>query len=62
MTEVERVGRALARARASVETQWAALGAVVRSAAEQGVPEAELARQAGVDRMTIRRLRGKGRQ
>lgn len=37
-----------------------ALAAAVRSAAEQGFTEVELARQAGVDRLTIRRMLGKG--
>ena len=59
MTEVEKVGRQLAQANARRDKAMAALTAVVRSAAEQGTAETELARQAGVDRMTIRRMLGK---
>lgn len=58
-TEVEKVGRQLRQANERRDKAMAALAAVVRSAAGQGVPETELARQAGVDRMTIRRMLGK---
>lgn len=59
ITEVEKVGRLLKQANARRDKAMAALTAVVRTAAEQRVPETELARQAGVDRMTIRRMLGK---
>jgi DNA-binding IclR family transcriptional regulator len=58
-TEVERVGRRYRQAVTRREDAMAALRVVVRSAAEQGVSETELARQAGVDRMTVRRMLGK---
>lgn len=61
MTEVEEQGQRLARARIAEGEAKQDLRAAVRSAAEQGTPETELARQAGVDRMTIRRMLGKGR-
>lgn len=59
MTEVEQQGRALAKANTRRQLVMTRLTTVVRAAAEQGTPETELARQAGVDRMTIRRMLGK---
>lgn len=59
MTEVEQQGRRLARARATQQQVMEGLRVVVRAAAASGVSESELARQAGVDRMTIRKILGK---
>lgn len=56
-TEVEEAGRRLAQARRAEDKAIAALAAVVRSASEQGVPDTVLARQAGLNRNTIKRLR-----
>ena len=58
-TEVEKAGRLLKQANLRREKAMSALTAAVRTAADQAVPETELARQAGVDRMTIRRMLGK---
>lgn len=57
MTEVEQYGQAYARAKAAERRAMAQLVTVVRSAAELGVPETELARQAGVARNTVRAMR-----
>lgn len=59
MTEVEQVAKRYQRAAAQREAAMLALRSAVRSAAEQGVSEAELARQAGVTRMTVRKMLGK---
>lgn len=59
MTEVEQTGRAVAQANARRDKAMARLTAAVRSAAEQGVSESELTRQAGVNRATIRKMLGK---
>lgn len=61
MTEVEQVGAKVAQTRRRLARDMAALAAVVRTAAEQGVPDTELARQAGVARDTIRRMLGKAK-
>ena len=59
VTEVEAAGKSLAQANARRQTAMTQLATAVRSAAAQGIAETELARQAGVDRMTIRRMLGK---
>ena len=59
MTEVEVAGRQLKRANQARSVAMEKLSAAVRDAAAQGVAETELARQAGVDRMTVRRILGK---
>lgn len=59
MTEVEQSGRRYRQAVIRRAKAMDELRAMVRSAAEQGVAETELARQAGVDRMTVRRMLGK---
>ena len=59
MTEVEAAAKELAQIRARQQAVWQRVATAVRSAADQGIPETELARQAGVDRMTIRRMLGK---
>lgn len=61
MTAVEKCGRRLKQAVARRDEAMAQLRSVVQSAAGQGVPETELARQSGVDRTTVRRMLGKGR-
>jgi DNA invertase Pin-like site-specific DNA recombinase len=59
VTEVEQFGRRYHQAVVRRAKAMDELRAVVISAAEKGVPETELARQAGVDRMTVRRMLGK---
>jgi hypothetical protein len=57
--QLEQRARALKAANKRRETAMSGLTAVVRSAAELGIPETQLAELAGVDRMTVRRMLGK---
>ncbi|MDF2969264.1 MAG: hypothetical protein K0Q93_3042 [Nocardioidaceae bacterium] len=57
--DLARYGRELAAARREVEEATAIVRAAVIRAAEQGRAEAEIARTAGVDRMTVRKWVGK---
>jgi hypothetical protein len=57
--EIEQYARALAAANKRRETAMRHLSGAVRSAAEFGVPETQLSKLAGVDRMTVRKMLGK---
>lgn len=53
------LGHRRREARAALDTATEALRAGVLRALEGGMPEAEAARRAGVDRMTVRKWQGK---
>lgn len=57
--ELEQIGKRWAKARKAERTVAAQMYAVIKSAADVGIPEAEIARLAGVDRMTVRKALGK---
>lgn len=57
--DLAQYGKELADARRVVEEKTAILRAAVHRAAEVGRAEAEIARTAGVDRMTVRKWLGK---
>ena len=59
MTNLERVGRAWNRARQRERDLAVDLYAAIQYAYEHGMRETEIARVAGVDRMTVRRALGK---
>jgi hypothetical protein len=59
MTPLEEIGHHLKLARARLETQLKTAKAAAQAATEGGVPEAVVARELGVDRMTIRKWTGK---
>lgn len=58
-TSPAQVGKDLAIARASLRPALIAAQTVARAACDDGIPETEAARVLGLDRMTIRRARGK---
>jgi DNA invertase Pin-like site-specific DNA recombinase len=57
--DLTKFGKELAAARTVVREKTEILRAAVNRAAEEGRAEAEIARQAGVDRMTVRSWLGK---
>jgi len=57
--ELRRVGRQLAAARERLEAAMSAAEATADDAYHEGVPEAEIARLLGVNRMTVRKWLGK---
>lgn len=59
--ELVKAGKAWARARERERAAAAAMYEAIRQAVEAGLSEVEAARQAGCDRMTVRRALGKGR-
>jgi len=58
-SDLDAVGRALARARRHAETQLAVARTVALLAIEDGKSEASTAREIGVDRMAVREWQGK---
>ena len=59
LTEVQLRGRDYARALRRMERAKSVLREAVLNAVEDGHPEARIAREAGVDRMTVRSWQGK---
>jgi DNA invertase Pin-like site-specific DNA recombinase len=59
MSRLEAVGRRWSAARVKERALAAELYEAIREAVEGGMSEAEAARVAGVDRMTVRRALGK---
>jgi len=59
MTNVKTAAARWKRAKAKVETERALLVEAANAAHDAGVSETQLAREAGVDRMTVRRWLGK---
>lgn len=59
--ELVKAGKAWARARERERQAAAALYEAIRQAVDAGLSEVEAAKQAGCDRMTVRRALGKGR-
>lgn len=59
MTALERAARAYSKAQAARDEARDALADAVRHAAADGMAEAEIARVAGVNRMTVRAWLGK---
>lgn len=59
--ELVKAGKAWARAREREREAAAAMYEQIRRAVDAGLSEVEAARQAGCDRMTVRRALGKGR-
>ena len=57
--ELEQIGKRWDKARKAERTVAAQMYAVIKSAANIGIAEAEIARLAGVDRMTVRKALGK---
>ncbi|GAA2183338.1 hypothetical protein GCM10009785_26550 [Brooklawnia cerclae] len=58
-TSLTDLGRALDLARSAERVAMAAVQGGIIAASETGVPEMEIARQAGVNRQTVRRVLGK---
>lgn len=52
-------GKKLVRARVAAEEALRVASVMAQSAASEGVPEAQIARELGVDRMTVRKWLGK---
>lgn len=52
-------GRKLARARAAVAEALRVAEVIARAAADEGIPETQIAADLGVDRMTVRKWVGK---
>jgi transcriptional regulator with XRE-family HTH domain len=62
MDELDRAGRALARVRRHLGFTMEDAKTAALKAVDEGVPQAEIARRLGVDRMTVRKWLGKRRE
>ncbi len=60
VTPVARAAAKWHKANEDVEEAKAALAEAIHAALAEGVSEREIARQAGVNRLTVRRILGKG--
>lgn len=59
MTDLDRAGRKLRSARKGLKDAMTEAESTARAAWESGVTEVEIAQTLGVDRMTVRKWRGK---
>jgi DNA invertase Pin-like site-specific DNA recombinase len=60
MTPLERAADRWHKANTAVEDAKEGLADAIRAALNEGLSEREIARQAGINRLTVRRILGKG--